>query len=126
MTESEEIRLTIAKLKGIDPGITEPDDNGNFRQKYKYPNWPESIAEAWELFEEVKQAGDECSIGWDSEIKLWDASIYHYGDVESEFKAFEAGEDIAPLAMSKAYIPWKQWKQSQVPEPSIEVMYNYE
>lgn len=64
---NEEIRIAIAQAKGIE--VAYPFD-GKFGPCYqtgltadkkpylsKLPNWPENIADAWELYREMKQAG---------------------------------------------------------------------
>lgn len=114
MTESEEIRLTIAKLKGFyNIKIRLGELSGMTKEFSDVPihvkNWPESIADAFELFEEMPHPRI---------LKHEDGYSCWYDGGSNHFSA-----ETAPLAICKANI---QWKQSQVPEPSTEVMYDYE
>lgn len=111
----EEIRLEIAERKGYENirtwgiknvlmvyGGQEPGLHHNL------PNWPESIAAAWELFEELpirrellvtnyKQVVYECASGWSG----WDFESGGPG------KYAERG-DTAPLAICRAWLAWKR------------------
>jgi hypothetical protein len=87
----------------------------NIRADENYPNWPESIADAWELVEECQNAGvgfDICNVKhsvltsgqvyWQYEVTLYDPIE---GPNSTEHKA---NADTTPLAICKCWIPWKE------------------
>ena len=65
--DTEQLRVAIAEAKGIDIQYPFSGKYGPFYQDgltgmgtpylSKLPNWPTSIADAWELYREMKQAG---------------------------------------------------------------------
>lgn len=107
MTENEEIRLKIAKLKGwtvlpypAQPKWQRPTASG-VECLYELPNWPESIADAWELFEEFISENKHLSCGIAIEPLVsheWVASLGYW-------RSYGA---TAPLAICKAWIAWKE------------------
>jgi hypothetical protein len=100
---AEELRLAIAIEKGwlrhsLNPDVWLPN-----RQAYKFvplPDWPGSIADAWELVEEMRQAHKDPGISGNWEGGGWDVSLSPKYDIVSA--------KTAPLAISRAYLLWRQ------------------
>jgi len=107
----EEIRIEIAERKGIEiinpfPSMLTYIDGKTSNGLNHYapvPNWPEDIAAAWKLWEEIpgesvsKQNGQYCA-GWiDKRDSTEFVRLYR-----CQFGA------TAPLAICKAWIAWKR------------------
>jgi hypothetical protein len=97
---NEELRLAIAKAKGwvclagVWLGPLEPD--GTRVALYNVPDWPASIADAWELWDEMKEY---VTIWFDSVQLVW--VVYN----ESNAKYID---DITVLrAICEAWLAWK-------------------
>jgi len=117
---NEELRLAIAKAKGwTGPTVVgqvfayySPDG----RMRAALPNWPTSIADAWELVEEVIASG----IGWcpgfcfddhdGDRPPEWVAEFNRYWKKGSDYSHYEAAATTAPRAICEAWLEWKAAK----------------
>jgi len=88
---NDETRLKIAKLKGLS-NVYIGD----------VPNWPESIADAWMLVEEMKASIEGI---WFQEDD-WAIIMWVGTKPNSKLRYFNAS--TIELAASLAYIPWKE------------------
>ena len=104
--DNDEIRIKIAELKGVEYEVIhfiegdelciKDDDNAYM----PIPNWSVSIADAWELVEEMATPDNFGLSFWDKNI--WEC-IYHKDEDHSSF--VEA--DTAPRAICLAWLEWK-------------------
>jgi len=109
---NDEIRMKIAELKGwefvpkTNIGQWGWKHNGKFIDyEIDAPNWPENIADAWELVEEWRANGEVDSIVYKTsdipDFKMVDTVHLRHSYIYSE-------ADTAPLAICLAYIAWKE------------------
>ena len=126
---NEELRLAIAKAKGIQFHVSdggewiqggyrmhrEYTDKGDLIGKFYYeddgqpyydlcPNWPTSIADAWELVEEMARGVDV----------VVSVSV-HNGKSSASFGKgnwfrLSSNHDTAPRAICESYLAWKAAK----------------
>ena len=127
---NDEIRRKIAEIKGykwyeigneatlcnttyagILPKGREIVERPSLKSKIYYhcPNWPESIADAWELVEEMKQIGGAVCVEWtipfiDAPFSWWCGANVP----KNENKWYSGRDQTAPLAICLAYIAWKE------------------
>lgn len=67
------------------------------------PDWPASIADAWELVEDGKCTVGYAKVGSDANGK-WYASFYDLGDKPHTGRSFDGHGDTAPLAICRAWL----------------------
>ena len=98
---AQEIRLKIAEMKGLTNVYI-----GNI------PNWPEVIADADFLLDEVQSAGDGYELSnivyYETKVWLQECVIYSPiggGDIS---KKFTAKAETRAMAISTAWIAWKE------------------
>jgi hypothetical protein len=108
--DNDEIRIKIAELKGVEYEVIhfiegdelciKDDDNAYM----PIPNWSVSIADAWELVEEMKRYRLHVK------IKANPTNDYEFScSVESnEYNFKEYRADTAPRAICLAYIAYKE------------------
>ena len=126
---NDEIRIKIAKLcgynwyeinkeatlcnvsyAGILPKGREVVDHPSEGSKLYFicPNWPESIADAWELVEEMRANHFSIKLmAWDHTDK-WVVIMHHRQGHDEKIPDDEIESDTAPLAICLAYIAWKE------------------
>lgn len=126
-----EINRKIAILKGFPDPYASPGkgaastitntafldmSKGEFVKGYK--NWAESIADAWELFEDmvdsygglisVKMVGNSMPIpGWPKYKIVFDENDAHIRNKEF------SGAETAPLSICLAWLAWKKQKDNE-------------
>ena len=102
--DDNEIRIKIAKLKGIEydtyyfpdggPSHVYHNSNGDI------PNWPVNIQDAWELVEEMGL------IGMRTYGDTWHCGIYDkYGE--------QIGYSCSDTAQRAICLAWLSWKEAQ-------------
>jgi hypothetical protein len=96
--DNNEIRRKIAKLKGIKL-VDKSWYYANGVGLSTCRNWPESIAGAWELMEEM-------SMSEFVEIRKRDNTWIV--DIDNGSRTISPDADTAPRAISLAYISWKE------------------
>ena len=107
-----ELRMKIARLKGwrFDPsgvwlGPSDPD--GSRLAGYFCPNWTNNIADAWELYREMKQAG--CIVVVTHEL---DGRGYcHVNTLQQGDKLIGVYSFDEPHAICEAWLAWKEAKR---------------
>lgn len=119
---NEELRKKIATERGWTnlymmafAGTVIPygDDPDNHYASRPIPNWPEDIAAAWELVEEVRKFDInmlnrytwELSSG--SPLEKWYAEITDWNRDNGSLH-WRTESDTAPRAISLAYLAWKE------------------
>ena len=114
MTENEELQKKIAKLKGW-THIREVNGQllgmpPNHPGIWVAPEWPESIADAWELVEEMERAGNWTRL----QTPFTPRDGYRFGCTPSGITGWNGMPDIyesgntAPISICKAWIAWKE------------------
>jgi hypothetical protein len=128
--DNDTLRAEIARARGyIDHGVMndgahefylpngDPDQyfyiNGRYSCDVELPNWPQSIAAAWELVEEAHivvipiETTDEIT-AWCAEADMQKHSEPHAGDWYEKPLDNPATAPTAPRAIAEAYLLWKQ------------------
>lgn len=118
---NDEIRLKIAKLK-LEPlgWCVINSERGWFEKKREYapgvevkklentPNWPENVADAWGLFEELS------ANHFSTKLMTWDhvdnacIILHHRQGHDENISDDEIMADTAPRAICLAWIAWKE------------------
>lgn len=108
----DELRVAVAKAKGwrvyiINKGDFESLEYSTEEMPYvarHCPDWPASIADAWELVEEIRQSGAWVYVDTDN---TYTCAVQIVG-VDNEITEYFSTADIAPLAISRAWLMWKR------------------
>jgi hypothetical protein len=102
-----ELNKKIAKLKGI--------PYSNFDPRDVNPNWEENIADAWELFEEIKY--QVLIVKWaDGEYVI---SYVNAKNIYNPKKIILGEAKTAPEAICKAWIAWKENEKDTTKEDGV-------
>ncbi len=116
---NDEMRIAIGKLRGFDVAISPSATRDHlwfqlFKDGERYstnsylvedkawrdaPNWPENIADAWELWEELPPFK---SIEYHAPMNRPYSVMYTVGNTHHQFDA-----DTAPLAICVAWLAWE-------------------
>jgi hypothetical protein len=131
----DELRLKIAKLKGVDKLEHLPetyyerafiDDDGrpdgvdgwecprchaNMSDPLCCPSWPRDIAAAWGLVEEVQEYG--MSVCVQTEFSQYSCFISKYPNSPIPYTAYKAIDTLADTAPRAICLAWLKWKEAQ-------------
>jgi hypothetical protein len=118
MTENEELCLKVAKLKGLFPVQNTLNDSVNLGTIFinkdasivSLGNCPESIADAWKLFEEMEKVGVGFSVfNLQHSDNHWSYQVTIYDPVGGpEYSEYHVEGSSVPLAICKAFIAWRE------------------
>jgi hypothetical protein len=103
-----ELREAIAKVKGYECKSKEKINSNGFwvyvsdKLAFEIPNWPENIADAWKLAEEIPDI--RLRKLEDGDDLFWRCCC----DYSCEFPKITVDEESAPLSISRCWLMWRE------------------